>query len=181
MPDFQIVAHDRLQDGCISCLARSPTTPGSNRIPTGKSTSAQEEPAMSGDTSHLEKGPYHFLVSGIGAGLEVAEPVPPHFGQVTNPLRLLWAQTLHVPMTTQDSLRASPVPLHAGHATSRFPPQRGHSTLSSPTGIPPFSPNRSSTEIRNAQSAVSEDRLYVILAMSTTPPSLGPPRALLHR
>jgi len=88
---------------------------------------------------------------------------------VTKPLRLLWAQALHVPMTTQDSLRASPVPLHARHATSRFPPQRGHCTFSSPTGIPPFSPNRSSTEIRNAQSAVSEDRLYVILAMCTTP------------
>ena len=99
----------------------------------------------------------------------MAKPVPPHFGQVTNPLRWLWAQTLHAPITTQDSLRASPVPLHAGHATSRFPPQRGHSAFSSPTGIPPFSRNRSSTEIRNAQSAVSEDRLYVILAMCTTP------------
>ena len=99
----------------------------------------------------------------------MAKPVPPHFGQVTNPLRWLWSQTLHFPTTTQDSLRASPVPLHAGQATSRFPPQRGHSALSSPTGIPPFSRNRSPTEIRNAQSAVSGDRLYVILAMCTTP------------
>ncbi len=99
----------------------------------------------------------------------MAKPVPPHFGQVTNPLRWLWSQTLHFPTTTHDSLRASPVPLHAGHATSCFPPQRGHSAFSSPTGIPPFSPNRSPTEIRSAQSAVSEDRLYVILAMCTTP------------
>ena len=117
----------------------------------------------------LRESPYHFFVSGVGVSLVITKPVPPHFGQVTNPLRLLWAQTLQVPITTQDSLRASPVPLHAGHATSRFPPQRGHSAFSSPTGIPPFSRNRSPTEIRNAQSAVSEDRLYVILAMCTTP------------
>jgi hypothetical protein len=122
-----------------------------------------------GVTPHDEL-PYHFFVSGVGVSLVgVTIPVPPHFGHATNPLRLLWAQTLHVPMTTQDSFRASPVPLHAVHATSRFPPHRGHCTLSSPTDVPPFSRNRPSTEIRNFQSAVSGHRLYVILPQCTIP------------
>jgi hypothetical protein len=114
--------------------------------------------------------PYHFLVSGgRGVSPEVAKPVPLHLGQTTKPFRLLLAQALHVPMTTQDSLRASPVPLHSGHATSRFPAQRGHCSLTSPTGIPPSCPVQSSTDTDCAQSAVSVDRLYVILAARTTP------------
>ncbi len=104
-----------------------------------------------------------------GVSPEVAKPVPLHLGQTTKPFRLLLAQTLHVPMTTQDSLRASPVPLHSGHATSRFPAQRGHCSLTSPTGIPPSCPIQSSTDAVCAQSAVSADRLYVILAARTTP------------
>ena len=121
--------------------------------------------------------PYHFFVSG-GGGVspEVAKPVPLHLGQTTNPFRLLLAQTLHVPMTTQDSLRASPVPLHSGHATSRFPAQRGHCSLTSPTGIPPSCPVQSSTDTDCAQSAVAPDRLYVILAARTTPCPLFSPR-----
>ena len=124
------------------------------------------------------ESPYHFLVSeGGGVSPEVAKPVPLHLGQTTNPFRLLLAQALHVPMTTQDSLRASPVPLHSGHATSRFPAQRGHCSLTSPTGIPPSCPVQSSTDNGCAQSAVSADRLYVIPAACTTPlpsPSVPP-------
>jgi len=119
------------------------------------------------------------LVSGgSGVSPEVAKPVPLHLGQTTNPFRLLLAQALHVPITTQDSLRASPVPLHSGHATSRFPPQRGHCSLTSPTGIPPSCPVQSSINTDCAQSAVSVDRLYVILPARTTPCPFLPARGL---
>jgi len=120
----------------------------------------------------LSESPYHFLVSGVGVSLVITKPLPPHFGQVTNPLRLLCAQTLHGPMTTQESFRASPVPLHARHVTSFLPPQRGHCSLTSPTAIPPYVPNRWLTDASYAQSTASRDRLYVILALGTTPAAI---------
>jgi hypothetical protein len=47
---------------------------------------------------------------------------------VTNPL--VGMQTLHLPVTTQEVLRVSPVPLHSGQITWPLPLQRGQVAVS---------------------------------------------------
>jgi hypothetical protein len=55
-------------------------------------------------------------------------PSPWHLGQVTNPLFV--PQTVHLPVTTQNTLRVSPVPWHSWQTTSPLPPHRGHVAVS---------------------------------------------------
>jgi hypothetical protein len=59
-------------------------------------------------------------------------PSPWHLGQVTNPLFVL--QTMHLPVTTQNTLRVSPVPWQSWQTTSPLPPHRGQVAVS-PVGF----------------------------------------------
>lgn len=61
-----------------------------------------------------------------GSGALGVLPKPPHLGQRTKPLSGP-SHSGHLPMTTQDSLRFSPVPWHWGQMTWPLPRHRGQS------------------------------------------------------
>ena len=66
-------------------------------------------------------------------------PPPRHLGQVTNPV--VGMHVVHLPVTTQEVLRVSPVPLQSGQSTWPRPLQRGQvavsAAVSSVSIIPP--------------------------------------------